>query len=101
MPHDLPPWQTAAARYCCCRSWRNDGIWARIHTTPRERTRRHLWQFTDAPLLNRHFRDLEEREDGQLARCAALQEQPDRIRSATLFPWWPQRIRKRLDPRRT
>jgi hypothetical protein len=61
----------------------------------------HLWQFTDAPLLNRHFRDLDELEDVQLARCAALQAQPDRLRSATLFPWWPQRIRKRQGPRRT
>ncbi len=61
----------------------------------------HLWQFSDAPLLNRHFRDIDELEEVQMARCAELQRQPARMRSATLFPWWPQRIRKRQGPRRT
>lgn len=54
----------------------------------------HLWQFSDAPLVNRHFRDLDELEDVQLARCAVLQERRDLIRSATLFVWWPKRITK-------
>jgi hypothetical protein len=53
----------------------------------------HLWQFSDAPLINRHFRDLDDLEEVQLARCAVLQERRDLIRSATLFHWWPQRIR--------
>jgi hypothetical protein len=61
----------------------------------------HLWQFSDAPLVNRHFRDIEELEDVQMARCAILQTQTDRMRSATLFPWWPRRIKKRQGPRRT
>lgn len=55
----------------------------------------HLWQFSDVPLLNRHLQDIEELEAVQFARCAFLQTQRARIRSATLFPWWPQRIRKR------
>lgn len=55
----------------------------------------HLWQFSAAPLLNRRFQDIEELEEVQLARCAFLQAQRARMRSATLFPWWPQRIRKR------
>lgn len=54
----------------------------------------HLWQFTDAPLINRHFRDVDELEEVQLARCAVLQERQPLIRSATLFPWWPKRITK-------
>jgi hypothetical protein len=54
----------------------------------------HLWQFSDAPLVNRHFRDIEELEDVQLARCAVLQQRRDLIRSATLFSWWPKRITK-------
>lgn len=54
----------------------------------------HLWQFSDAPLVNRRFHDLADLEEVQLARCAVLQDQRARIRSATLFPWWPQRIRK-------
>jgi hypothetical protein len=54
----------------------------------------HLWPFSDAPLVNRHFRDLDELEEVQLARCAVLQERYALIRSATLFPWWPKRIVK-------
>jgi hypothetical protein len=54
----------------------------------------HLWQFSDAPLVNRHFRDLDELEEVQLARCAVLQQRHTLIRSATLFSWWPKRIRK-------
>ncbi|MGZ3673548.1 MAG: IS630 family transposase [Ktedonobacterales bacterium] len=58
----------------------------------------HLWQFSDAPLVKRHFRDIEELEDVQMARCAVLQAQPERMRSATLFPWWPRRVKKRQGP---
>jgi transposase len=54
----------------------------------------HLWQFSDAPLVNRHFQDINELEDVQLARCAVLQRRRDLIRSATLFSWWPKRITK-------
>ncbi len=54
----------------------------------------HLWQFTDAPLSNHHFRDVDELEEVQLARCAVLQERQDLIRSATLFSWWPKHITK-------
>jgi hypothetical protein len=61
----------------------------------------HLWPFSDAPLVNRHFRDLDDLEDVQRARCVVLQARPDLMRSATLFPWWPRRIYKRQGPRRT
>jgi hypothetical protein len=54
----------------------------------------HLWQFSDAPLVNRHFRDIDELEEVQLARCAVLQDRRALIRSATHFSWWPQRITK-------
>jgi transposase len=60
----------------------------------------HLWPLTNDPLVNAHFADLEALDEAQFARCAALQRQPDRIRSATLFPWWPRRIKKRQGPRR-
>jgi hypothetical protein len=46
------------------------------------------------PLINRHFTSIEELEEAQLARCAGLQRQPERIRSTTLFHWWPQRLEK-------
>ena len=36
----------------------------------------------------------------EAARCVALQQRPDLIRSTTLFHWWPRRIRKRQGPRR-
>ncbi len=54
----------------------------------------HVWQLSDAPLINRHLQDVEELEEVQLARCAVLQERRELIRSATLFPWWPKRIVK-------
>jgi hypothetical protein len=59
------------------------------------------WCAAGAPLVNRHFRDIQEMEDVQMDRCAVLQTQTDRLRSATLFPWWPRRVRKRQGPRRT
>jgi hypothetical protein len=54
----------------------------------------HLWQFSDAPLINQHFRDVDELEEVQLACCTVLQERRPLIRSATLFSWWPRRITK-------
>jgi hypothetical protein len=54
----------------------------------------HRGQFSDAPLVNRPFRDVDELEDVQLARCVVLQERRALIRSATLFSWWPKRITK-------
>jgi transposase len=61
----------------------------------------HLWPLTNTALVNRHFASIEELEEAQLARCAALQRRPDLIRSTTLFHWWPKRIKKRHGPRPT
>jgi len=60
----------------------------------------HLWPLTNAVLVNQHFTSIEELEDAQLAHCATLQHQPDRIRSTTCFHWWPKQIHKRRGPRR-
>jgi len=60
----------------------------------------HLWPLTNSVLVNRHFATIEELEDVQLARCAALQRQTDRIRSNTRFHWWPKCVHKRRGPRR-
>lgn len=60
----------------------------------------HLWPLTNACLINRHFTSMEELEDVQFAHCDALQQQLGRIRSTTLFHWWPKRIYKRQGPRR-
>jgi hypothetical protein len=51
-------------------------------------------------LVNRHFATIDDLEEVQLARCAALQQQPALIRSTTRFHWWPQQIHKRRGPRR-
>ena len=58
----------------------------------------------NTPLINRHFssiEELEELEEAQLAHCVSLQRQPERIRSTTLFHWWPHRLKKRQGPRRS
>ena len=62
----------------------------------------HLWPLTNAALINRQFATIEDLEDAQFARCAALQvqAQPGRIRSTTQFHWWPKQIHKRVGPRR-
>jgi transposase len=54
----------------------------------------HVWPLTNTVLVNRHFASIEDLEDAQAARCAALQQRPDLLRSTTCFPWWPKRIRK-------
>ena len=61
----------------------------------------HLWPLTNSVLVNRHFASLDDLEDAQAARCFALQARPDLVRSATLFHWWPQRLRTRQGSRRT
>ena len=60
----------------------------------------YLWPLTNTCLINRHFPSIEALEDAQFARCAALQRQPDVIRSTTRFHWWPKRLHKRQGPRR-
>jgi DDE superfamily endonuclease len=49
----------------------------------------HLWQFSDAPLANKHFPTLAALEDTLARRCDALQRQRQLIHSATYFHWWP------------
>jgi transposase len=53
----------------------------------------HLWPLTNTVLVNRHFSSIEELEDAQAARCVSLQARRDLVRSTTLFPWWPRRLR--------
>ena len=60
----------------------------------------HLWPLTNAALVNQHFATIEDLEDAQFDRCAALQRQRERIRSTTLFHWWPKQIHKRRGPKR-
>jgi transposase len=60
----------------------------------------HLWPLTNTVLANRHFASIDELEDAQAARCVALQQRHDLIRSTTRFSWWPLRIKQRQEPRR-
>lgn len=60
----------------------------------------HLWPLTNAALVNQHFATIEDLEDAQFASCVALQRQRERIRSTTLFRWWPKQLHKRQGPRR-
>jgi transposase len=60
----------------------------------------HLWPLTNEALVNQHFATIEDLEDAQFARCAALQQRPDVIRSTTRFHWWPKQIHKHRGPRR-
>jgi transposase len=60
----------------------------------------HLWPLTNSVLMNQHFATIDELEEVQLTRCAALQRQPALIRSTTCFHWWPRQIHKRRGPRR-
>jgi transposase len=68
--------------------------------SPELQPREHLWPLTNTALANQHFATIQDLEDAQARRCVALQARPDLIRSSALFPWWPQRIKKRQGPRR-
>ena len=41
-------------------------------------------------VANRYFEEIEELEDALGARCVALCEQPELIRSYTRYHWWPK-----------
>jgi hypothetical protein len=49
----------------------------------------HLWHFSDQPLVNEHFATIDDLEDAVATHCDRLQRQPEVIRSATSFHWWP------------
>ncbi len=49
----------------------------------------HLWQLSDAPLVNRCFASLDDLEVVQAQRCNWLQDHPDLVRSTTNFHCWP------------
>ena len=50
----------------------------------------HLWAFIDEPLANRCFDTIESLDSAVGDRCVALIQQPDTIRTSTLFHWWPR-----------
>ena len=48
-----------------------------------------LWSLTDEPLANRVFECLADLEAALAERCVALTGEHERIRSLTLYHWWP------------
>lgn len=48
-----------------------------------------LWSLTDEPLANTVFESLADLEAALGERCVQLTEAPERIRSLTLYHWWP------------
>ena len=49
----------------------------------------HLWAFVDTPLVNAHFKTLDDLDKVVADRCRDLVEQRQMIRDSTLFHWWP------------
>ena len=50
----------------------------------------HLWSLCDEALVNKNFASLAEMESALEKRCCQLSEQTEKIRSTTLFHWWPR-----------
>ena len=49
-----------------------------------------LWSLTGEPLVNQVFETLEDLEAALAEWCVALTEGQERIRSRTLYHWWPR-----------
>ncbi len=50
-----------------------------------------LWQLVDEPIVNRHFEHLDDIQDQIEQRCRVLEADPEKLRAATCFHWWPQK----------
>lgn len=48
-----------------------------------------LWPLVDAPLANRTFDSIDQLDGTLSEQCVRLTQQPGRIRSLTLYHWWP------------
>ena len=48
-----------------------------------------LWELCDEPLANKVFDDLQDLEAALAERCVKLTDETERIRSRTLYHWWP------------
>ena len=49
-----------------------------------------LWPLSNEGVANRYFEEIVELEEALGARCVALCEQPELIRSYTRYHWWPR-----------
>jgi hypothetical protein len=50
----------------------------------------HLWPLTNEAVANRHFASLAALDAALAERCLALCDQPEAIKAATRFHWWPE-----------
>jgi hypothetical protein len=57
--------------------------------SPEVQPAEHLWPLCDEAVANECFATIEDLEDRLADRCCVLAEQPDVLRSATNFHWWP------------
>ena len=48
-----------------------------------------LWPLSNEAICNQLFASLQDLEEAQCARCNQLQDQPELVRAATQFHWWP------------
>jgi transposase len=49
-----------------------------------------LWPLSNEGVANRYFEEIEELEEVLGARCVALSDKPELIRSYTRYHWWPR-----------
>jgi hypothetical protein len=57
--------------------------------TPELQPAEHLWPLLNEALANQSFADVIALDDRLEQRCRQLLEQPERIKAATHFHWWP------------
>jgi hypothetical protein len=51
-----------------------------------------LWPLTNEGVANTLLADLDELEEALITRCVELADQPQLIRSHTLYHWWPRTV---------
>ena len=51
-----------------------------------------LWPLTNEGVANTLFASLDELEEALITRCVELADQPQLIRSHTLYHWWPRTV---------
>jgi hypothetical protein len=50
----------------------------------------HLWQLSDELIANRSPKDLDDLQQRLVTQCERLIQDPERVKSHTLFHWWPR-----------
>jgi hypothetical protein len=58
--------------------------------TPELQPAETLWELVDEPIVNKHAANIKELNDIIAARCVALANERDTIKSRAGFHWWPK-----------